>query len=364
MVSMSATKRRQTRSIRLGGVQIGGGAPVSVQSMTTTRTQDTAATVEQIRQLQAAGCEIVRVAVPIDSAARALGEIRRAIEIPLVADIHFSHALALEAVRQGVDGLRINPGNMRTMDDVREVVLAAGEAEIPIRIGVNSGSIVERHGLKVLPPPDDLAGLMVETVLEYCEFFESLGFSEIKLSLKASDVPTTMAAYRAVADRCDYPLHLGVTSAGPIDEAVVKSAVGIGGLLSEGIGDTIRVSITGPPADEVRVGISILRALNLRPPGLRIVSCPTCGRCEIDLPGLVEAVRRRLPESFAGRDLELAIMGCIVNGPGEASAADFGIAGGKGFGFIFEKGERIRKVAEQNLVDEFVSHILTRTGGG
>jgi len=360
---MCTIKRRTTRRIRLGGLEIGGGAPVSVQSMTTTRTEDVPATVAQIRQLQAAGCEIIRVAVPTEAAARALGAIRRGIQIPLVADVHFSHLPALEAIRQGADGLRINPGNMRSRDALREVVLAAGEAGIPIRIGVNSGSIVERHGLDVLPAPDDLAALMVDTVLEYCDFFESLGFDAIKLSLKASDVPTTMAAYRAVAERCDYPLHLGVTSAGPLDEAVVKSAIAIGGLLSEGIGDTIRVSVTGPPVDEVRVAIRILQVLGLRQPGLRIVSCPTCGRCEIDLPALVEAVRRRLPESLHDCDLEIAIMGCVVNGPGEASAADFGIAGGKGFGFIFEKGERIRRVEEQNLADEFVAHILAKCGG-
>jgi len=352
--------RRETRRILLGDVAIGGGAPVSVQSMTTTRTEDVDATVAQIRQLQDAGCEIIRVAVPTDAAAAALGEIKRRIGIPLVADIHFSHELALAAIRQGVDGLRINPGNMRNMDDVREVVLAAGEGGIPIRIGVNSGSIAKRHGLDVLPQAGDLASVMVDTVLGYCEFFESLGFRAIKLSVKASDVPATMAAYRRLAERCDYPLHLGITAAGPYDEAVVKSAVGIGGLLSEGIGDTIRVSITGPPADEVRVGLKILKCLGLRRPGLRLVSCPTCGRCEIDLVTLVERVRNELPKDVLDEDIEVAIMGCVVNGPGEASMADFGIAGGKGFGFVFEKGRMIKKVPEQGLVEELVRHIMAR----
>ena len=355
-------QRRKTRKIRLGSVEVGGDAPVSVQSMTTTRTEDAPATVAQIRELQDLGCDIVRVAVPTDAAAAALGSIKGDTEVPLVADIHFSHRLALEAIRQGVDGLRINPGNMRNMDDVREVVLAAGESSIPIRIGVNSGSIIKRRGLDVAPDASDLCSLMVDTVLEYCNFFESLGFGDIKLSLKASDVPTTMAAYRRVAAECDYPLHLGVTAAGLLDESIIKSSVGIGGLLSEGIGDTIRVSITGPPAAEVRVGIQILKSLGLRPPGLRLVSCPTCGRCEIDLPVLVESVRKGLPEDILDEDMEIAIMGCVVNGPGEAARADFGVAGGKGFGYIFEKGERIKKVAEQSIVRELLDHVLKRRG--
>ena len=356
--------RHETRRITLGGVAIGGGAAVSVQSMTTTRTEDVAATVAQIKHLQDAGCDIVRVAVPTDAAATALGEIRKAITVPLVADIHFSHTLALEAIAQGVDGLRINPGNMRNMGDVREVVLAAGEKGIPIRIGGNSGSIVKRRGLDVEPGPADLCLLMVDTVLGYCDFFESLGFGAIKLSVKSSDVPTTMAAYRRLAERCDYPLHVGVTAAGLYDEAVIKSCVGIGGLLSEGIGDTIRVSITGPPVDEVRVGIRMLKCLGLRRPGLRVVSCPTCGRCEIDLVGLVEQVRRRLPDDLLEEDIEIAIMGCVVNGPGEAAMADFGIAGGKGFGYLFEKGERIKKVDEQNIVAELLSHVMARHKAG
>jgi len=355
-------QRRNTRKIRLGNVEVGGGAPVSVQSMTTTRTEDVAATVTQIHELERTGCDIIRVAVPTDAAGAALGEIKSAIDIPLVADIHFSHRLALEAIRRGVDGVRINPGNMRNMDAVREVVLAAGEKGIPIRIGVNSGSILKRRGLDVLPSESDLCSLMVDTVLEYCDFFESLGFGNIKLSLKASDVLTTMAAYRQVAARCDYPLHVGVTAAGLPYEAVISSAVAIGGLLSEGIGDTIRVSITGPPAEEVCVGIRILKSLRLRPPGLRLVSCPTCGRCEIDLPHLVEAVRERLPDDLFDEDLEIAIMGCVVNGPGEAARADFGVAGGKGAGHIFEKGERIKEVEEPYLVREFVDHILKALG--
>ena len=353
-------KRHKTRGISLGGVEVGGGAPVSVQSMTTTHTEEIDATIAQIARLQAAGCEIVRVAVPTDAAAAAIGSIKAAIGIPLVADIHFSHRLALRAIEQGADGLRINPGNMRNMEDVREVVLAAGERGIPIRIGVNSGSILKRRGLAVLPDAADLCALMVDTVMGYCDFFESLAFGAIKLSLKASDVPTTMAAYRQVAARCDYPLHVGLTSAGPPDEAVVKSAVAIGGLLSEGIGDTIRVSITGDPVEEVQAGIKILKALELRRPGLRVVSCPTCGRCEIDLVRLVDDVRRRLPKDMLEEDLEIAIMGCVVNGPGEAAMADVGIAGGKGFGYLFEKGELVKKVEEQNIVEELLRHILQK----
>ena len=356
-------QRRQSRKIRIGRVEVGGDAPVSVQSMTTTHTEDVPATIAQIRRLQAAGCEIVRVAVPTDAAAGALGAIKAAIGLPLVADVHFSHNLALEAIRQGVDGLRINPGNMRDMDAVREVVLAAGERGIPIRIGVNSGSIRKRRGLEVLSDGKDTCSAMVDAALEYAGFFESLGFRDIKLSLKASDVPTTMAAYREVAARCGYPLHLGVTSAGPADEAIVKSAVAIGGLLSEGIGDTIRVSITGPPDEEVRAGIRILKSLGLRPPGLRLVSCPTCGRCDIDLPRLVEDVRSRLPAYLLEEDIEIAIMGCVVNGPGEAAQADFGVAGGKGFGYIFEKGKPVKKVDERHLAEELLEHVLGCTSG-
>ncbi|MFH1732488.1 MAG: flavodoxin-dependent (E)-4-hydroxy-3-methylbut-2-enyl-diphosphate synthase [Planctomycetota bacterium] len=356
-------ERRKTRAVFKGRVQVGGGAPVSVQSMTTTHTEDVAGTVRQIHELDEAGCDIIRVAIPTMNAARAIAEIKKQICIPLVADIHFDHRLALESIKQGADCVRINPGNMRSEDDVAEVVGAAKDAGISMRVGVNSGSIRPRAGMEVRGT-DDLAGLMVEAALRHCEFIESLGFGDVILSLKASDVPATIAANRAVAARCDYPIHLGVTAAGPLEVATVKSAVGIGGLLAEGIGDTIRVSLTGPPIGEVRLGHEILRAVGLEEAGLEIISCPTCGRCDIDLAALVEEVRARLPPSDS--PLRIAIMGCVVNGPGEAAEADVGIAGGKGFGFLFRGGRKLRKVPESELADALLDEIavmLDSAGG-
>jgi (E)-4-hydroxy-3-methylbut-2-enyl-diphosphate synthase len=345
-------QRRETRAVFKGSVQVGGGAPVSVQSMTNTHTDDIDATLAQIGELEAAGCDIVRVAVPTIDAAKAVGQIKKAIGIPLVADIHFDHNLALESIRQGADCIRINPGNMRGRDDVAEVVEAAKDAGISIRIGVNSGSIRPRDGSA---HDADLVKLMVHAAMDDCEFMESLGFGNIILSLKASDVMTTMAANRAIAARCDYPLHLGVTEAGPLETCTIKSAIGIGGLLSEGIGDTIRVSLTGPVADEVRLGHEILRAVGLEQGGVNLVSCPTCGRCDIDLVKLVDDVRARMPEIKI--PLTVAVMGCVVNGPGEAAEADVGIAGGKGFGFVFRGGKRLRKVPEDQLADELIREI-------
>ena len=395
-------QRRHSRAVFKGSVQVGAGAPVSVQSMTTTHTEDVAATVRQVLELEDLGCHIIRVAVPTLPAARAIADIKKQIHIPLVADIHFDHRLALESIARGADCVRINPGNLRSRDDVAAVVRAAAAARISIRVGVNSGSIRLRGGRSPAfaeasaglpatadegvrprnPEPDslrsgpahpgspeaasstkpDLAALMVDTALDHCAFIESLGFRDLVLSLKASDVPTTMAAYRAAAARCDYPLHLGVTAAGPIDTATVKSAIGIGGLLAEGIGDTIRVSLTGPPHGEVRLGHEILRALELERTGVQIVSCPTCGRCEIDLLRLVEDVQRRMPA--VDRPLTVAVMGCVVNGPGEAAEADVGVAGGKGFGFLFRAGKKLRKVPENQLADELIREIqhLTRHG--
>jgi (E)-4-hydroxy-3-methylbut-2-enyl-diphosphate synthase len=345
-------QRRKTRAVFKGSVQVGGGAPVSVQSMTNTHTEDVAATLRQIHDLEAAGCDLVRVAVPTMQAAAALSEIKRSIRIPLVADIHFDHRLALESIRCGADCIRINPGNMRSRDDVAEVVRAAKDAGISIRIGVNSGSIRPRDGSA---HEGDLVTLMVDTALADCEFMESLGFGNIVLSLKASDVMTTLEANRAIAARCDYPLHLGVTEAGPLESCTIKSAIGIGGLLSEGIGDTIRVSLTGPPVDEIRLGHAILQALGLKSGGVNLVSCPTCGRCEIDLVKLVAEVQARMPR--CDKPLTVAVMGCVVNGPGEAAEADVGIAGGKGFGFLFRGGRKLRKVPEDRLADELIREI-------
>ncbi len=343
-------QRRQAREVQVGAVTIGGSQPVAVQSMTTTRTEDVDATVAQIAELAAAGCQIARVAVPTKKAAAALGEVKRQIGLPLVADIHFEANLALEAIAQGVDKVRVNPGNIKDRAKLHAVIDAAKHAGIAIRIGVNSGS-VRGDG----DAATDLVDLMVETVLDHCRVFERRGFEDIVLSLKASHVVQTMEAYRRIAARCDYPLHLGVTAAGPPSVAVVKSAIGIGGLLSEGIGDTLRVSLTHPPVEEVRVGYQILTALGLHASGPQIVSCPTCGRCEIDLVKLVEDVERRLPKT--GKPVSVAVMGCVVNGPGEARECDVGIAGGKGFGFLFRKGEKLRKVAEAEMADVLLSEV-------
>lgn len=344
-------QRRKTRVVKVGGVLIGGNNPVSVQTMTKTHTEDIDTTVQQIKELEAVGCNIVRVAVPTIVTAKCLGIIKKQIQIPLVADIHFGHHLALEAIAQGVDKIRINPGNMKERKKLEEVVYAAKDRGIPIRIGVNSGSVrsdEDKH--------EDLTALMVKTVLKYCEHFESLGFKDIVLSLKASDVPSTLSAYRSIATRCDYPLHLGVTAAGPPSLATIKSAIGIGALLSEGIGDTLRVSYTGASKLEVEAGYDILDALGLyKRDRTELISCPTCGRCEIDLVTIVEQVRQRLPNDK--KHLQIAIMGCVVNGPGEAREVDIGIAGGKGFGFLFKKGEMVRKIHESRMVDELLEEI-------
>ncbi|MEE9488767.1 MAG: flavodoxin-dependent (E)-4-hydroxy-3-methylbut-2-enyl-diphosphate synthase [Candidatus Brocadiales bacterium] len=345
------TKRRRSRPVQVGDVQIGGDAPVTLQSMTKTHTTDVKATVEQIKELEDIGCEIIRAAVPTREAAGCLGEIKKQIQIPLVADIHFSHRMALDAIEQGVDKIRINPGNMKDRGKVEEVVRAAKDKGVAIRIGVNSGSIRDR-GQEDVP----MADLMVDAILRYCEHFESLGFRDIVLSLKASDVPTTMDAYRRVAKECDYPLHLGITAAGPAATSIMKSAIGIGGLLSEGIGDTLRVSITGHPTEEIKAGKSILEALRLREvEGWELISCPMCGRCEIDLESIVEEVRSKLPPEKRG--LQIAIMGCAVNGPGEAQECDLGIAGGHGFGLLFKRGEMVRKIPESEMVSQLLKEL-------
>lgn len=345
-------QRRKTRPVFIGGVQVGGGAPVSVQSMTNTDTRNAAATVEQINQLEAGGCEIIRVAVPDREAAAALPAIKKGIHIPLVADIHFDYRLALEALQAGVDGLRINPGNIGGRDRVEAVVRAARERKVPIRIGVNAGSLeralLDKHG-------GVTAGAMVESAMGHIQILEELNFTDIKISLKASDIPLMIKAYRQLAEKVDYPFHVGVTEAGTLRAGSVKSAVGIGILLSEGIGDTIRVSLTGHPRHEVRVGYDILKALGLRRRGVELISCPTCGRTQIELIRIAEEVEERLQQ--LDRPLKVAVMGCVVNGPGEAREADVGIAGGKGEGLIFRKGEIVRKVPENRLVDELLKEI-------
>ncbi|MEK7443520.1 MAG: flavodoxin-dependent (E)-4-hydroxy-3-methylbut-2-enyl-diphosphate synthase [candidate division NC10 bacterium] len=338
-------ERRKTRQIELGTLKVGGDAPVTVQSMTKTDTRDVEATLLQIWALEAAGCDIVRCAVPVKEAAEKLGEIKRQIRIPLVADIHFNYRLALIALDQGVDGLRLNPGNIGGKQIVMEVVSAAKERRIPIRIGVNAGSL-EKDLLARYGGPT--AQGMVESALRHIRILEECGYPEMKISLKASDPAMMIEAYRMLAEQVDYPLHLGVTEAGTPGVGTIKSAVGIGTLLAEGIGDTIRVSLSSDPTEEVRVGIDILKALGLRQGGLTFVSCPSCGRADVDLVGLAKQVE----DEFRGLDEEIhiAVMGCEVNGPGEARAADIGVAGGKGIGLIFRNGAVIRKVAEAEIV--------------
>lgn len=344
--------RRTTRQIKLGNVLIGGDAPVSVQSMCNTKTHDVAATVAQIKRMEACGCDIVRVAVPDMAAAEAIAAIRKQITIPLVADIHFDFRLALTAAENGIDGLRINPGNIGAMENVKAVVASAKQRGIPIRIGVNAGSLEkELLGKYGRPTAEALCASAMEHVklLEQCDFFD------IKISLKAHDVPLTIAAYRMMAQLCDYPLHVGITEAGTIKSGVIKSAVGIGALLAEGIGDTVRVSLTGDPVQEVKTGNEILKSLGMKCYGPELISCPTCGRTNIDLIGLAERVEKRL--EGISLPLKIAVMGCVVNGPGEAKEADVGIAGGLEYGLIFRRGEIIKKVPESELEDELFKEI-------
>jgi (E)-4-hydroxy-3-methylbut-2-enyl-diphosphate synthase len=345
-------QRRTTRQIKVGGVPVGGSSTISVQSMTTTPTQDVPATVAQIRRLEAAGCDIVRVAVPDATAARAIAAIKTHVSIPVIADVHFDHRLAIAAARSGADGLRINPGNIGGPKKVKAVVDCAKDCGIPVRIGVNSGSL-EKDLLKKYngATPEG----MVESALRHIELLRGLDFHEIKVSLKASDVRRTVAAYRLLSARTDLPLHLGVTEAGTLFSGLVKSALGIGILLAEGIGDTLRVSLTRDPTEEVRAGFEILRALDIRRRGPEIVACPTCGRTRIDLFGIVERVEKALVNCEA--PVKIAIMGCVVNGPGEAREADIGIAGGEGVGVLFRKGRVIRKLPEKQLVEVLLQEV-------
>ena len=344
--------RQTTRQVIVGGVRIGGGASISVQSMTNTDTRDAAATIQQIRALERAGCEIVRVAVPDEQAANQLSEIKRAISIPLVADIHFSARLALRAIDADVDKLRINPGNIGGREKVERVIRSAQERGIPIWVGVNAGSL-EKDLLQRYGSPT--ANALVESALRHVTILEGLGFEDIVISLKASDVPLSIAAYRLISEKVNYPLHVGITEAGTIRTGALRSAVGIGAILSEGIGDTIRVSLTADPVEEVHVGFEILKALGLRQRGATVISCPTCGRTEIKLIPLAEEVERALRE--VKEPIKVAVMGCVVNGPGEAKEADFGIAGGRGAGVVFRRGEIVRKVKEKELLEALLGEI-------
>ena len=344
-------ERRKSRQIELGGVKVGGQAPISVQSMTNTDTRDIIATVAQIKRLEKVGCELVRVAVPDEAAANCLAEIKKNISIPLLADIHFSHRLALIAVQQGVDGLRLNPGNIGSALRVREVVAACKDRAVPIRIGVNGGSLAEDVVAKYGYTPRAL----VESALEHVRLLEKENFELIKISLKSSDVPATLEAYRELATRVDYPFHIGITEAGTRLRGAIKSAAGIALLLADGLGDTLRVSLTAAPEEEIFVAFEILKSLGLRQRGIELISCPTCGRTEVELITLAESVEKAL--AHINQPLKIAVMGCVVNGPGEAKHADFGIAGGKGVGLIFRHGEVLRKLPENELLAALVAEV-------
>jgi len=354
---LTNTRRRPSRQIHIGDVAVGGDAPVSVQSMTNTDTRDWRSTVNQIKRLEDAGCEIVRVAVPDQEAADQLPAIKKSIRIPLIADIHFDHRLAIDSIHAGADAIRINPGNIGGPEKVVRVIAAARERGVPVRIGVNSGS-VEKDLLEKYGHPGPEA--MVESALRHIRFFEDNDFGLLKISLKSSDVIDTIASYRLLAEKTDYPFHLGVTEAGTVVGGAIKSALGIGLLLFEGIGDTLRVSLTADPEKEMHVAWSILRSLKLRQRGVELVSCPTCGRTEIDLIPLVEEAEARLRNIKT--PLKVAIMGCVVNGPGEAREADVGVAGGRGIGILFKRGERIEKVPESELLNRLMHEIEQMTG--
>ncbi len=349
---MEFIKRRKTRVVKIGNILIGGDNPIAIQSMCNTKTSDVDATVKQILELEDAGCEIIRVAVPDMKAAEAIAEIKKQIHIPLVADIHFDYRLALKAIESGVDKLRINPGNIGGEDRVKAVVEAAKAKGIPIRIGVNSGSlekdILEKYG-EVTPEG------LVESALRHIRILEKLDFYDIVVSIKASNVPFSLATYSLLSKEVDYPIHLGITESGTEWSGTIKSAVGIGAILAMGIGDTIRVSLTGSTVEEVKVAKAILKDLGLRKFGIEFVSCPTCGRTSIDLIGLGNKVEERCRN--INKDIKVAVMGCAVNGPGEAREADIGIAGGNGYGLIFKKGEIIKKLPENELLDALMEEI-------
>jgi len=344
--------RRKTRQIKVGGVRIGGGAPISIQSMTKVATSDVRAVVAQIKELEAAGCEIVRVAIKDLDDAKAVKSIKKKIKIPLVCDIHFNYKLALEAIKNGADKIRLNPGNIKRREEIREVIRAAKRVRVPIRIGVNSGSVFTQNA------PRTTHNELVNSALQYIKLFEELNFRDIIVSLKASDVAATVEAYRKMSELCDYPLHLGVTAAGPYDSGVVKSSIGIGALLLDGIGDTVRVSLTADPIEEVIAAKRILSAVGLRRFGPEIIACPTCGRCQVDLGAIVRQLEQRVKgQGSRVKDVKIAVMGCEVNGPGEAREADIGVAFGKDSGMLFKKGKVLKKVSAQNAVNELLKII-------
>lgn len=351
-------QRRKSRAVKVGRVIVGGGFPISVQSMTNTDTRDVEKTVAQIHSLTTAGCEIVRVAVPDEKAALKLAEIKSQINIPLVADIHFKYKLALESIKQGVDKIRINPGNIGESWKVREVTRAAKDAGVSIRIGANSGSLpkdlVEKFGR------DDPRSF-VEAAMRQIEILESLDFHNIVVSLKSTDVNITYDAHLLMADKTDYPFHLGITEAGTLYTGTIKSSVGLGAILMRGIGDTIRVSLSADPVEEIKVGKLILKSLALKKEGVELISCPTCGRCGINLIELAESVERKT--AHLKTPLKVAVMGCVVNGPGEASTADIGITGGDGVGLLFRKGEIVKKFPEDKLEEVLLAEIEKLTGG-
>jgi len=349
--------RRTSTPIRIGEVWIGGNAPIVVQSMTKTDTRDIPATVNQIEELEECGCEIVRVAVPDKEAAESVAAIKRSVSLPIIADIHFDYRLALAALQSGVDGLRLNPGNIGDREQIAMVVAAAKARKVPIRIGVNAGSLPANF-----QPDAPSVARMVNVALEQIRLMESMDFSLIKVSLKAFDVPTTIQAYQMIADKMPYPLHLGITEAGLPRSGAIRSAIGIGILLCQGIGDTIRISLSAHPCEEVFVAYEILKSLGLRQRGPTLVSCPSCGRAEVDIIALAEAVSKRLEE--IGKPIKVAVMGCIVNGPGEAKDADVGIACGKGKGAIFKKGEVVSTVSEQNFLEALMMEVNSSVGEG
>ncbi|EOD00615.1 flavodoxin-dependent (E)-4-hydroxy-3-methylbut-2-enyl-diphosphate synthase [Caldisalinibacter kiritimatiensis] len=349
--------RRKTKPVYYGDIGVGGDAPITVQSMTNTDTRDVSSTVKQIKALTEKGCDIIRVAVPDMDAAKVLNKIKKQIDIPLIADIHFDYRLAIEAVNQSVDGLRINPGNIGSKERVKEVVKVCKEHGVPIRIGVNSGSI-GREYLRQYGGVNETS--MVQSALDHIKILEDMDFTDIVVSLKASDVRLTINAYKKMAEYVDYPFHVGITEAGTMMTGTIKSSIGIGSLLLMGLADTIRVSLTENPIKEVEVGRQILNVLGLRRDNVEIISCPTCGRTEVDLIKLVKEAEEKLKDLNA--PLKVAIMGCVVNGPGEAREADIGIAAGKGVGLIFSKGKIIKKVKEEKLIDELI-HAIKKTYG-
>lgn len=345
-------KRKKTKVVKIGDVLIGGDNPIRVQSMTKTDTEDVKGTLNQIKSLKEVGCEIVRVAIPTEEAVQAFKEIKKKSPLPIVADIHFNYRLALKAIEFGADGIRINPGNIGSKERVREIAKLAKERGIPIRIGVNSGS-VERSLLQKYGSATTDA--LVESVMNNVKLLEDFDFYDIKISVKASDIERTVESYRRISELIDYPLHIGITESGTLFTGTVKSAIGIGILLYEGIGDTIRVSLSAPPEEEVKVGWEILKALGLRKRGIEIIACPTCGRLEVDLLPIVSEIEKKV--SSIDKEMKIAIMGCVVNGPGEAGEADLALVCGKGVGLIYKNGKLLRKVKEKMMVEEFLEEI-------